>query len=251
MKATPYLCAMKNLILLLLLACPAISWAQTKREGIALYEMKRDLHASLTKEQEQYKSMMPQYMTVKFDYVFNAKESIFKYNEDEEEEDENSFGARIKMMRPNLEVYLNQTEKIRTEMRGFFGKDYLIESEIKNHAWKLTDETTKIGDYVCKKATCTDNEGKPVTAWYAENLPVFMGPMGYSGLPGLILKLETDNGASVFEMKKITFQKNKEGSIAKPTKGKKVTEAEFEEELKKMKAEGKGKSKIKIQQGGE
>lgn len=237
---------MKNLLLFLLLACPLISWAQTKREGYALYEVKRDLHANLTKEQEKYKAMMPQFFTAKFDYFFNSKESIFKYSEEEDDEEtDNGMGARIRMMRPNMEIYLNNSEKTRTELRGGMGKDYLLEAEIKNHGWKLTDETAKIAGYDCKKATCTDKEGKPVVAWYAESIPVFMGPMGYSGLPGLILKIDIDNGITVCEVKKITFQKNKENAIEKPTKGKKVTEEEFEAEIKKMRSDGKIKMKMK------
>jgi GLPGLI family protein len=74
-----------------------------------------------------------------------------------------------------------------------------------------------------------------------------MGPMGYNGLPGLILKLELENGITVCELKKITFQQNKEKDIIKPTKGKAVTEEEFKEEMKKLMPQG-GKN-IKITTG--
>ncbi len=238
---------MKNLILFLLLAYPLVGWAQVKREGYALYEVKRDLHANLTKDQEKYKAMMPPFFTAKFDYFFNAKESIFKYSEeeDDEEADNNGMGARMRMMRPNLEIYLNNAEKTRSELRGGMGKDYLLEGDAKNHSWKLTDETAKVAGYDCKKATCADKDGKPVLAWYAESIPVFMGPMGYSGLPGLILKMDIDNGITICEVKKLTFQKNKENVIIKPTKGKKITEEEFDAEIKKMRSESKPKIQMK------
>ncbi|TAE11646.1 MAG: GLPGLI family protein [Bacteroidetes bacterium] len=244
-QLNPYL--MKKLFFLLVLCICSQAMAQNKREGYAIYELKRDMHANLTGEQEKYKAMMPQFFTSKFDFYFNAKESFLKYSEEEEDEEENPMGARIKMMRPNLEIHLSLTDKVRTELRGGMGKDFLITSQIKPLGWKLTEETAKIAGYDCKKATCTSPEGKPIVAWYAESIPVFMGPMGYNGLPGLILKLELENSTTVCELKKITFQQNKEKDIIKPTKGKVVTEEEFKEEMKKLMPQG-GKN-IKITTG--
>jgi GLPGLI family protein len=239
---------MKKLFFLLSFVLCSVAVAQVKREGTIVYEMKRDLHASMTGENEKYKAMVPQFMTAKLDLFFSPKESLFKYNEDEEEdENENPMGARMRMMRPNLEIHLNNTDKIRTELRGAMGKDYLIESEITSRGWKLSDETSKVAGYDCKKATCLDKEGKPVIAWYAEGIPVSTGPSGYNGLPGVILKLELEEGIMVYEAKKIILEKNKEGVIVKPTKGKKVTKEEFDEEMKKMMPQG-GKG-LKIMKG--
>ena len=106
--------------------------------------------------------------------------------------------------------------------------------------WKLTDETAKIAGYDCKKATCTNKDNKAVIAWYAETIPVSTGPMSFGGLPGMILKVDIENSITVCEAKTIKFKKLGKTDLLKPTKGKKVTEEEFKEEMKKLMQENKG-----------
>lgn len=55
--------------------------------------------------------------------------------------------------------------------------------------WKITNEKQKIGEYEAQKAT-TEYGGRTWTAWFAESLPFPDGPYKFSGLPGLIVKLE-------------------------------------------------------------
>lgn len=55
--------------------------------------------------------------------------------------------------------------------------------------WKITNEKQKIGEYEAQKAT-TEFGGRSWTAWFAESLPFPDGPYKFSGLPGLIVKLE-------------------------------------------------------------
>lgn len=65
--------------------------------------------------------------------------------------------------------------------------------------WKIYEETKKLGNFTCQKAT-TQSEGKTVTAWFTEEIPISGGPAGYSGLPGFILELYTPGGyAYTFE----------------------------------------------------
>jgi GLPGLI family protein len=40
--------------------------------------------------------------------------------------------------------------------------------------WNLSDETKKIGEYVCKKANC-QFRGRSYTAWFTEEIPVPTG----------------------------------------------------------------------------
>ena len=51
------------------------------------------------------------------------------------------------------------------------------------------------------------------------------GPIGYAGLPGVILELEARNYK--YYATKINLNPKKEIKITKPTKGKKVTQEEF------------------------
>lgn len=58
--------------------------------------------------------------------------------------------------------------------------------------WNLSDETKKIGEYVCKKANC-QFRGRSYTAWFAEEIPIPTGPWKLFGLPGLILEAYDTN----------------------------------------------------------
>jgi len=73
------------------------------------------------------------------------------------------------------------------------------ESVIKN--WKLIDETKVINTINCKKAEVTF-KGRNWIAWYSPEIPFPYGPMKFSGLPGLIIKITDDKGDFDFEILK-------------------------------------------------
>lgn len=112
---------------------------------------------------------------------------------------------------------------------GFFG-EYMIEYQETTH-WKLENETKQIGSYLCYKATSeqvvVNPKGTfkhPIVAWYCPSIPFNFGPKGYNGLPGLILELQVRNftwGATKIEIS------NENKIIEKPSKGKLITEEEF------------------------
>ncbi|MCM5662587.1 GLPGLI family protein [Galbibacter mesophilus] len=66
--------------------------------------------------------------------------------------------------------------------------------------WKITQDTKKIGKYLCYKAKASEKlfsrqgfyYSKQVIAWFTPEIPVTFGPSNYSGLPGLILQVERD-----------------------------------------------------------
>ena len=72
--------------------------------------------------------------------------------------------------------------------------------------WKLSNETKIIDGYTCYKATYTYiqewKERKfewPVVAWYCPAIPISLGPIRYSGLPGLILELHEKQTGYIVE----------------------------------------------------
>ncbi|WP_438712837.1 GLPGLI family protein [Aquimarina muelleri] len=64
-----------------------------------------------------------------------------------------------------------------------FGQTFIVKSE--EIKWELINETKKIGKYNCYKA-----KYKEIIAWYAPEIPLQFGPVGFGGLPGLIIHLE-------------------------------------------------------------
>lgn len=75
-------------------------------------------------------------------------------------------------------------------------KLFLVSDTIPRREWDLSGSApeTFLG-WTCLQATLKGEEG--LTAWFCPELPMQVGPGGYNGLPGLVLKLETSS--SVFE----------------------------------------------------
>lgn len=78
-------------------------------------------------------------------------------------------------------------------------KDYFKYEETAGQDWKIEPDKTVINGYSAQKATCTFS-GRQYTAWFTADIPVSNGPWKFSGLPGLILKVEDKDGDYKFEM---------------------------------------------------
>lgn len=142
------------------------------------------------------------------------------------------------------EVYYREKDSlysIRPSEDEDFGKLLIIEN--RDIKWQLHNETKMIGDYKCYKATSKlirDN-GKagifefPIIAWYTPSIPITFGPLGYGGLPGLILELQERNivyGATKISLnQKFTKKKSK---LTKPKDGKRITSEELNLKIRSL-----------------
>ncbi len=77
---------------------------------------------------------------------------------------------------------------------------YLSYSEETKISWKIENEKKKIGEYEAQKAT-TEFGGRKWTAWFTESIPFPDGPYKFSGLPGLIVKIEDTEKNYSWELK--------------------------------------------------
>ena len=124
-----------------------------------------------------------------------------------------------------------KSKDIREEM----GRKYLIEEDTPKKKWKILNEIKEIQGYLCMKAE-TKNEVKDQTihAWFTDAIPVFGGPEGMGGLPGMILELDINEGDAVITATKIDLTTPIEKlPIPKKMKGKKITSAELDQKLEK------------------
>ena len=79
-----------------------------------------------------------------------------------------------------------------TTVREFiFPHDYEGYEPTPDIAWTLTDNTLTIGGYYCQTATCKFR-GVAWTVCYTEEIPSSAGPWRLRGLPGLIVKAESE-----------------------------------------------------------
>lgn len=125
-------------------------------------------------------------------------------------------------------VYKNTRTK---EYLKEYKREHLL-IEKKEKKWKVTQESKKIGEYVCFKAidiASTNTKMKPIV-WFTPQIPVSFGPLDFNGLPGLVIRVEMAGGRT-FSASKIVLNPNEKMEIIKPTKGKRISEAQFKERL--------------------
>ncbi len=173
-------------------------------------------------------------------------------------------GMNFMFRMPETNTYTDIASQMQYEARSIFENEYLIVDTLKPNSWKLSDETKTIANYVCKKATTSvapmafsmrigggggDRRGgggriiedttnqadrKPkeiqLVVWYTEAIPLSIGPDTYSGLPGAILEVDSDNGSNVISA--INYiPKFLPKELKQPTKGKKLNRAQFQTEM--------------------
>ena len=255
-----------QLVLGLMIAFISISTsaiAQMK-EGKISYERKINMHRNLP--DPQMKSMVPEFRTDKFELIFNEAVSLFRSVVDDEAPDPfanaggGGGGMRMNFRMPTANTFTDVSKQMQYEERAFFEKEFLIIDSLKQYKWKLSEETKTIAKQLCKKATTmitapqmrmrvsiggggnnTDTAANTPRApketelvvWYAENIPVSFGPDNYSGLPGVIMEIDQDNGATVTTAVEVSAKYPKKELVA-PTKGDKMNRAQFQENMQKL-----------------
>lgn len=119
------------------------------------------------------------------------------------------------------------------EEKDFGGDIFLIKKNINITDWNLVNETKKIGNYICYKATRNLNYTnwkkkqsiRKQTVWYTLDIPLPLGPKEFVGFPGLVIKVEDHN--LIYEIKKINLNPQKKIALKKPNKGKEMSQDEF------------------------
>lgn len=146
-----------------------------------------------------------------FSLTFSASESYFN-NIPHIPEDEIS--ANIGLIKAHYYGYWYQSPTLRIAYfnKEIAGKEYLVVYENQMQGWELTNETKKIDNYSCYKATLIDynerlDKETIIEAWYTPEIALPYGPVGYGGLPGLILELKYKD--CIYISNKITLNPEK------------------------------------------
>lgn len=87
---------------------------------------------------------------------------------------------------------------------------YMYDEPIPQRDWTLVNEKDEICGQECLKATCLFR-GREWTAWYCPGIEINGGPWKFSGLPGLILKVEDSEKEHIFEAFQIRKSNKKFG----------------------------------------
>lgn len=236
-------------------------------QGIATYKTQRKLDIKLdstqvpSEMQEQLLAMMKKQFEKEYTLDFNKDASLYKVVESLETPTVSGGGMQIVVAGAGEAdvLYKNISENRLANKSDIFGKSFLIKDSLPNLEWTLTKETKNIGEYTCFKATRTETrtvqssfssneeEGTEassetteeeiiITAWYTPQIPLGHGPGRHHGLPGLIL--EISDGTQSILCSKIVLNPKDGVKVEEPTKGKEVTQEEYnaimQEKMKEM-----------------
>lgn len=196
-------------------------------------EIPENLRAFVPKEQKSQKVL-----------YFNADQSLYenaKQVKEEEAEEYEQGGVKIRMQhnKPDEKIFVDFGTKEKVEQRDLMGRLFLVKDKADAIKWKFTGRQKKILDMSCEEALT--GEGKDtVTAWYTTMVPVPGGPKSFMGLPGMILELNIGSTVNI-KATATDFAEEVSAKIKQPTKGKSVTEEQFnklslekQEELQKQ-----------------
>jgi GLPGLI family protein len=105
----------------------------------------------------------------------------------------------VNMSKKNMHFIDYSTRKV-TDISHFFDIEYAIEDSLQNYKWKFIDDKKVILDHPCKRAMAKHPFDKNVLydVWYATDLPNVGQPVGFNGLPGLILRIDR-NGKPLYQ----------------------------------------------------
>lgn len=111
------------------------------------------------------------------------------------------------------------------------GKTYVVRDSLNAPKWRVMNEIRDILGHMCMKAVSEDSiKGQKITAWFASDIPVPVGPEELYGLPGLILAYDINDGMLIVEAENITFGEPDEIiTFPKKLKGREVTGTEYQE----------------------
>lgn len=274
---------MKNIIYVLVTLVSMLTVKAQDFQGIATYESKTSME-DIKKFSGQNKEISPEMMKmieekmkVMFEKTFTLKfdRTASTYEEEEKLGDPNDpmaqgFKMMGSMMGGGGKHYKNVKTKTMLQEKDIFGKEFLVSDSLPAIKWVMVNETKKIGDYTCYKATAevpVDKSNmmnyrpkkgaeeemkkkseeelrktnfmemveipdtKTITAWYTPEIPISQGPANYWGLPGLILEVADDK--TVLLCSKIVLKPKDKLEITAPKKGEKVTQAKFAEIMAK------------------
>ncbi|RSC95796.1 MULTISPECIES: GLPGLI family protein [Tenacibaculum] len=208
-----------------------------KGKGAPNAEMQKKIQAQIMKQFQQTYTLN-----------FDQSTSSYKQNKKLSSPQVQTGGMQIQIMGNGGGtdvLYKNIKDKRYVNKTEISGKRFLIKDKLENYDWKMTGETKNIGNYTCYKATKTRKETRTsmsmtdgeteekkeevtieTVAWYTPEIPISNGPEQFWGLPGLIL--EVQDGKQTIACTEIVLNPSEKIEIKEPTKGKKVTQKEFD-----------------------
>ncbi len=165
-----------------------------------------------------------------FQLLIDNNESIFKQSEQLVRDDVNPLMYELASgFCSGNEVWYTKTGDSNKRIALLNSEPSIVLTLDEKVQWEITNESKYIGKFKVLKATTTRKLGsylEEIEAWFAPELPYSFGPLGYNGLPGLVLEMHRDK--VVYKFKEI---QEKDVSIKLPKRSKEMTFEKYYEML--------------------
>lgn len=142
-------------------------------------------------------------------------------------------------MTPKNKVYQNLKTKSVYSIKDAWGEESHMTDTAKSRMWQIVPGRRTICGYDCQKARWKANDSLNIYAYFSSELTTSIGPESFTGLPGAILGLATEDGGVVYFAKQVLLERVDIEKL-RPKKNKKVYKSsELEAKLRKdMKGNG-------------
>lgn len=229
---------MKKIMYIILCCClTGIATAQTQfiSIGKVTYEKKINQHKPYEEDADniwnaERMKLIPKFVTDFYELNFNDKKSVYRLQKENPNNKYMMWGG--KPSETDAIVTDLQTQTISSQ-KDVFENTYLIKDSSRNLEWKISDETREIAGFECRKAVTRICDSVYVVAFYTDQIPISAGPETFGGLPGLILGLAVPRLYTTWFATKLELIEPTLAQLSPTQKGKKVTRAQLEAELKK------------------
>jgi GLPGLI family protein len=214
--------------------------------GKVIFEERIKMDIKLEGDAAQFSESLPKEQVSNKVLLFTTDYSLYQADEAKKSEDpvnaqDSRMTVKMFVSGGNDKTFSDLKNKKKVEQKEFMTRMFLVEGDLGNQDWKFTGSFRTILGYNCQEAVRQDKD-KKISVWFSPSIPVAAGPGGYSGLPGLVLHVDIDNGKRTINATSVDPSFNDASLIVRPKEGKKVTSEEFkkivDEKMKEMGGEG-------------
>ncbi|OAB27750.1 GLPGLI family protein [Flavobacterium fryxellicola] len=202
----------KSLILIFTILFNTFCFSQNKT-GLIIYDIK---YPNENKNANTVETRMYFNDTISASIAFSTK--FYKNTKEGIEQDGEGLRVNFKYGDEKGEIIHRNFKKENITLR--FPKttafdEFTVEDTWLKIDWKIQEDTTKIGNFNCKKAI-GEFRDRTFIVWFTEEIPMPYGPWKLYGLPGLILQAEDKEKMFSVKFKSIEYPTSQVFEVNKP-----------------------------------
>lgn len=223
---------MKIILISTFLFCSQILFAQNTfiSKGKIEFERRTNVWAEMKGSfADQMKKVVPEYRSSYFNYEFDNGKAIYQPGRESDSKMSNFYSYPAS----DNEIYSDYKTDNYVAHKNVFEKSFLITDSLRKAKWRITNDFREIAGFNCRRATTIIMDSVFVVAFYTDEIMVPGGPESFNGLPGMILGLVINRLHTTWYATKVEVNGVNDKDITPPKQGKKATNTEVFEILKK------------------